>query len=232
MSQTRPVCHTHCTKVGPQINPQQWQATRRFPSRSYSEETNTHHHRSITKPPIRRHAVHPATVHFPIAFLGLSYTLDVGYKYAPVIFKSVPGLNLLPLATVPATSYFLLSIGLLTAVPAIATGVPELLGMIARQDLAKKLSNSPNKLDVLAKMHPKLKIAFMHALINDIAILGSAYSWYLRRGVTGYVPSDAQALGSLACLIGVFGSAALGGMLVYDYGVGVVPANKSAGKAE
>lgn len=104
--------------------------------------------------------------------------------------------------------------------------------MIKKQDLGKKLSQSKDKFGTLKNIHPKLKIALVHAVIMDASILGSAYSWYTRRAIKGYVPSDTHAMSAAAFLIGIFGSAALGGMLVYDYGVGVATTHRAAGKAE
>lgn len=170
-------------------------------------------------------------MHFPIAFLGLSYALDISYKYFPAIFRRVPIFSQLPVSSVPTTSYFLLSLGLLTALPAVLTGGAELMNMVARQDLGGKLSKSGDKLGVLKNMHPKLKVAFAHAALMDVAILGSAYNWWARGSVTGYTPSETDAMAGAVFLVAVFGSAALGGMLVYEHGVGVV-GTKRAGKSE
>jgi uncharacterized membrane protein len=103
----------------------------------------------------------------------------------------------------------------------VLTGVQQLLGMIKRQDLSNKLQKSKNKSATVQKMHPKMKIAFLHAALNDIAVFGSVYNWWSRRSVTGYAPSDTNVLLSVNMLIAMWASGWLGGLMVYEYGVGV-----------
>jgi len=103
-------------------------------------------------------------------------------------------------------SYYLNILGLLTAMPAAATGGMELIAMIQRQDLVNK---------------PKLKIGFLHAALNDFAIVGSGYNWWTRRAVIGNAPADINIVLSAVLMFSVFFSAYLGGQMVYKYGVGV-----------
>lgn len=171
------------------------------------------------------HPLHPATVHFPIAFLSLSYFLDILYGLSTqpstaslvrLAFDFTPFLG-----DMARFSYYLNILGLLTAMPAAATGGMELIAMIQRQDLVNKLQKSENKSTAAQKMHPKLKIGFLHAALNDFAIVGSGYNWWTRRAVIGNAPADINIVLSAVLMFSVFFSAYLGGQMVYKYGVGV-----------
>lgn len=75
-------------------------------------------------------------------------------------------------------------------------------------------------------MRPKIKTAFTHAAMNDVAILTAAFSWWVRRGnvdvLTGaVVPTAINVLISALSLPSLIYSADLGGKLVYNYGVGL-----------
>jgi len=187
------------------------------------------------------HPTHPATVHFPIAFLTLASSLDIVYALATSpatadlvgnTFKIAPLLG-----DLTRFSHFLNLLGLITAIPAVATGGMELLAMIKGQDLANKLQKSENKAATVQKMHPKMKIAFLHAGLNDIAVAAAGYNWWTRSTAVGYAPSSANVLVSAALFGGVLTSAYLGGKMVYEYGVGVTRPGegkrlKEGGKAE
>jgi len=187
------------------------------------------------------HPIHPATVHFPIAFLCLSYFLDIVYGLAtlPATAGFVRNTyNIAPfLGEISRFSHYLNILGLITAVPAVVTGGIELLAMIKKQDLANKLQKSQNKSSTVQRMHPKLKIGFVHAALNDVAVFGSGYNWWTRSSAAGYAPSDLNVLLSLAMLLFISASGYLGGMMVYEYGVGVMRQGegkrlKESGKAE
>lgn len=96
------------------------------------------------------------------------------------------------------------------------------MGMLKRQDLANKLQKSQNKAATVQKMHPKLKIGFLHAALNDVAIVGTGYNWWTRRATAGNAPADANVYVSAGLLFSLLFSAFLGGKLVYDHGVGVM----------
>jgi uncharacterized membrane protein len=174
---------------------------------------------------LNSHPLHPATVHFPIAFLSLSYGLDIVYALStlPATAGIVRSLyNIAPLlGEISRFSHYLNIIGIITAVPAVLTGGQQLLGMIKRQDLATKVQKSKNKSATVQKMHPKMKVAFLHAALNDVAVFGSVYNWWSRRNVVGYAPSDTNVLLSVNMLVALLASAWLGGLMVYEYGVGV-----------
>lgn len=187
------------------------------------------------------HPIHAATVHFPIAFLCLSYFLDIVYALATL--PATAGMvrntyNIAPfLGDISRFSHYLNIIGLITAVPAVATGGMELLAMIKRQDLANKIQKSKNKSTTVQKMHPKMKIAFLHAALNDVAVFGSGYNWWTRSTAAGYAPTDVNVLLSVAMLIAISASGYLGGVMVYEYGVGVTRQGegkrlKESGKVE
>jgi len=171
------------------------------------------------------HPVHPATVHFPIAFLSLSYGLDILYGVATNsttsgLVRSV--VDVTPyLGDISKISHYSNTLGLITMIPSLTTGIVELWAMIKGQDLQGKLKRSNDKVGTLANMHPKLKIAFIHAILNDVALVGSAYNWWTRSSIQGYAPQSSNIWTSVGLLTGLMGSAYLGGSLVYEYGVGV-----------
>jgi uncharacterized membrane protein len=101
------------------------------------------------------------------------------------------------------------------------------MGMLKRQDLINKLQKSQNKAATVEKTHPKIKIAFAHAALMDSAIAGTAYNWWTRRATVGNAPADVNIYLSAGLLLVLFGSAALGGKLVFEHGVGVVSKSKS-----
>jgi uncharacterized membrane protein len=94
---------------------------------------------------------------------------------------------------------------ILTAVPAIATGVWELMPVIKRDGFSSK----------------KAQVGALHALINDITVFGAVYNWWARRGETGFVPSTSNVVVSAAIVPVSFFAAFLGGHLVYQYGMGI-----------
>jgi len=172
------------------------------------------------------HPIHPATVHFPIAFLSLAYALDILYglsthpsssKLVASIYDTAPFLG-----DIARFSYYLSILGIVTGIPAILTGGAQLMEMLKRQDLANKLQKSQNKAATVQKMHPKLKIAFLHAAMNDVAILGTGYNWWTRRTIAGNAPADTNVYISAGLLFSLLFSAFLGGKLVYEHGVGVM----------
>jgi uncharacterized membrane protein len=153
------------------------------------------------------------TVHFPIAFLSLAWGLDI-------LYAATTKLQLAPLVNSVGTSlpdisrgaHYLQAIGLVTAVPAVLSGAQQLIKM--------KSSNQAFEADGKT-MRPKFQTALIHAGLNDAAVLTAAYSWYTRRENVGLLPSDTNLLISVVLLPILFFSASLGGMLVYNYGVGI-----------
>lgn len=92
--------------------------------------------------------------------------------------------------------------------------------MIKRQDLASKAKKT-DVATVAQKMHPKMKLGFLHAVLNDVGVAAAGYTWYVRREADAMVPSNTGLLTSAVLLPTLFFSAYLGGQMVYKYGVGV-----------
>lgn len=72
-------------------------------------------------------------------------------------------------------------------------------------------------------MVPKIKATISHALVNDLVFAVGIYSWYQRRAVEnmGKVPTDTGLIISAVLLPLLFFSAAIGGSLTYNHGVGL-----------
>jgi uncharacterized membrane protein len=179
------------------------------------------------------HPIHPAIVHFPITFLMTANLIDMTYHAAthPTTGPAIRTLyDLTPLlAPLARLSHLLTILGLLSALPAILTGAMELLKLLERQALITTDNNKVARrppgagADVLRKTttHPKVRLAFAHAAMMDVAVLASAGSWWLRRGNDGVVPSGVNVAisGLVFVLLSVGGFA--GSRLVYSHGVGV-----------
>ncbi|KAF2260573.1 hypothetical protein CC78DRAFT_536328 [Lojkania enalia] len=163
--------------------------------------------------PVAKHPAHPATVHFPIVFTSLTGALDTLYfasthpSIAPLfatIFKTL-SVQLDP-ATLPTLSYYSTILTILSSIPAVATGVPELLPLIKRDGFSSK----------------KARTAVLHAVVNDVTIVAAVYNWFTRRSEAGFQPSIVNVLISAAlALPATMFAAYLGGDLVYTYGMGV-----------
>lgn len=160
-------------------------------------------------------------VHFPIALLTTAYLTEAvvhTQAYMPSLITSY-----LPSATeLSRLSYYALSLGLLTAVPTITSGVAQALPVLSRGITQADGS-----------VHPKTKTIIAHAVASDLAIAASAYIWWTKRSesaakllLKGEFPgayettSGAVAVGLLVTGILLF-AAKLGGDLVYDYGMGM-----------
>jgi uncharacterized membrane protein len=96
---------------------------------------------------------------------------------------------------------------LFTSIPTLSSGLAEGYAMI-----------QANGLDM---SNPKIKTTVLHALLNDVAVVGAFYNYWTRSTTEGYLPSATNVLISSVMLGGVMYSAYLGGSLVYKHGVGV-----------
>jgi uncharacterized membrane protein len=168
----------------------------------------------------------------PISFLSASYLLDITYgvathestsKFIASIYNVTPYLG-----DIARFSHYFNILGLLIAVPAILTGGQQLMIMIKNQDLASKFEKSQNKAVTAQKMHPKMKLGFAHAALNDLTIAGSAYMWWVRRSTPGHVPDESSLFISVGLLLALSVAGYLGAAMVYDHGVGVVNKAKKA----
>lgn len=129
-------------------------------------------------------------------------------------------------------SYYLLSLGLLSSIPALVTGGGELVKMIKKQGMH----------DAEGNVRTKVKATIAHAIANDIVIFASTYIWYTRRSqvknsiagrVPGtesavYAPSKGIVFAEFVITAILLFAANIGGVLTYNYGVGFT--SLSAGK--
>ncbi|KAH7093318.1 hypothetical protein FB567DRAFT_172403 [Paraphoma chrysanthemicola] len=158
------------------------------------------------------HPAHPATVHFPITTTFLTGALDAVYfasTYAPTAtavasaFKTFD-IQIQP-SLFPTLSYYTTILTLLFSAPAVATGVQQLMPTIQRDGFSSK----------------KAKVGALHAVLNDITVVGALYNWWSRRSNPGLVPSNENILISTVLAVPtVLFAAYLGGSLVYIHGMG------------
>jgi uncharacterized membrane protein len=105
----------------------------------------------------------------------------------------------------PVLSYYTTILTLLFSIPAVVTGAQQLMPVIQRDGFSSK----------------KAKIGVLHALINDVTVVGALYNWWSRRSVTGFTPaSDNILISTVLAVPATFFAAYLGGSLVYVYGMG------------
>jgi len=183
--------------------------------------------------------IHPATVHFPIAFLALSWGIDILNHFSPNLPRSITS-NLAVSTDLSRASYYLLSIGLISAIPSLVTGGREAIMQIQKQGIK----------DAQGNVRTKSKIMIAHAVSNDIVFAAAIYIWYLRRSAAantvagklgvGTASTAAAAYQPLGWMVGVeaaimvlmFMSANMGGTLAYVFGMGFSAGGSSAKKAQ
>jgi uncharacterized membrane protein len=172
--------------------------------------------------------LHPYIVHFPLTFFLTTQALDILYgltMYADTSSFNQSIYDARPFLTdIARMSHTLNILGLVTAIPATVAGGLQFVKLVQQQDVPGKLKDAGSadeKLGVAKRLHPKVKTAFLHAILNDIVIVGAVWNWYSRRRNVMNVPSGVNVLVSAvsAPLLGF--AAFLGGKLVFDYGVGV-----------
>jgi len=170
------------------------------------------------------HPLHPATVHFPLAFLFTSYAIDAVQPILPHLPSTIA--SFLPATTeLTRISYYALSAGLLTSIPAVFSGGAQAWKMIQAQGIYE----SDNK-----TIKPKVQATIAHAASNDLLLIASAYSWYCRRQgtlINTYAPENWMIGMSVILLGGLLFSANLGGTLTYNYGMGM-SMGKGKGKSQ
>ncbi|POY73740.1 hypothetical protein BMF94_3278 [Rhodotorula taiwanensis] len=75
------------------------------------------------------HPIHPATVHYPIGLLSISFGLDA-LQIAPWLTTGLTWLKIMPpAAVVNVLSHYTGAAGLIAALPTLASGIAELYGM-------------------------------------------------------------------------------------------------------
>jgi uncharacterized membrane protein len=172
------------------------------------------------------HPLHPAIVHFPITFIVSAQLLDIAYGLTthPSTAKVVSSAyDLKPyLSDIARLGNIATIVGIITAVPAIISGIVELLKLFNRQAYADKLRRSNGNAKALAQQtHPKVTTAVIHAATIYIVVAGMVYNWWTRSGNPMKAPSEVNVLVS-ALTAPLFSlSGYLGSHLVYNYGVGV-----------
>ncbi|KAJ5403243.1 hypothetical protein N7509_003114 [Penicillium cosmopolitanum] len=157
--------------------------------------------------------LHSAIVHWPLALIISAHGFDALQLGLPFIPKDI--VNYLPTTTeLSIISYYILSLGLLTGLAAVATGIYQASRLVARlggvYDADKKA------------IKPKVKTLVAHAALNDIVLLSSAAYWRTRReaGGAASVPDATMlAVGVALGSIQLF-AAGLGRSLVYSAGAG------------
>jgi len=164
------------------------------------------------------HPVHPATIHFPLAFLAVANILNILYGltlYAPYLSPFAADKE--NVGTIALAGYFLNIVGILGSIPAIVTGAAELYAMVNAKGLFIT-DNNGNK-----TLEPVVKIALLHASVSDFVVFGAIYNWVIQRNRSpeDYAPHNHQVVLSGGALGLLFFSAYLGGSLVYKHGVGV-----------
>lgn len=146
--------------------------------------------------------------------------------------------SLPPSTDLTRASYYLLSLGLITAIPAVVTGGGEAVKMFSKQGMYEADGKT---------LKTKSKATIAHAVTNDLVLAASTYVWWTRRqqandtlagklGVgsvstpeAAYAPQSWQVVVEVLALGLLFFAASIGGALVYNYGVGFAPAGKVNG---
>lgn len=185
--------------------------------------------------------VHPAFVHFPIAFLGLAYAMDILHQLGPNL-PSIITSNL-PLSTdLTRASYNLLTLGLLFAIPAVLSGVREAIMAIGKQGLFEADGKT---------VKSKFKAMIAHAVFNDVLVVVSAYVWYSRRALATQTLAGKLGVGSAAvtpeaayapqtwmvgaeavCFVMLMMAANIGGVLTYNFGLGLAVGGAGSKKTQ
>lgn len=175
-------------------------------------------------------------MHFPISFLSLSFALDIIHQISDRLPQNIS--KNLPISTdMTRLSYFLLCAGLITAVPALVTGVREAIVLISKQGMR----------EADGKMRPKVQALIAHAVFNDAVIGIATYIWWQKRanatnsiagklgvgsvatGAAAYRPETWMVLAEVPILLVLFMAANIGGVLAYNFGIGF-SAGGAAGK--
>lgn len=167
------------------------------------------------------HPLHGGVVHWPAALLSTSFALDA--------LELVRKTDIIPsgleqyLPASPAariTSHYACAAGLLTAIPAVLTGLAELYGMY--RGAAKEQGNKETIKKTAKGQQEKLALTITHALCNEVGVAIALSNWWSRhKNLTSYTLDNLHLWLSVAALGGTLVGAYLGGDLVYRLGVGV-----------
>jgi len=155
---------------------------------------------------------HPATVHWPIAFLSLAYSIDL--LHVGITKMNLPILQDFKSAVpeMARASHYLQGLGLLMGLVSASTGVAQAMKIYQNGGLYEADGKT---------LRPKMKTTLMHAAANDVVLLASGFSWYVRRANPGYLPRNVNLCISAVMLPTLLWSAAMGGTLTYNHGAGL-----------
>ncbi|WRT64421.1 uncharacterized protein IL334_001353 [Kwoniella shivajii] len=166
------------------------------------------------------HPIHPATVHWPIAFLTAAFSISSLDLVPSSLYPS----SILPApSTLSVLGFYAAGAGVLTAVPAIITGVGEAYELIRKEykekgDWSKVVDSAWNMKDTGGR---KVKMTIKHASMNDMVVALAGYNWYRGYYYPGEpLPTTTTVLNAIA-LPALLYSAMLGGRLVYEYAMGI-----------
>jgi hypothetical protein len=138
-------------------------------------------------------------------------------------------------------SYFLLCAGLVTAVPALVTGVREAVVLIGKQGMYETDATGYG-----ITMRTKVKALIAHAVVNDLVLGLTTLVWYKKRAAAADTIAGKLGVGSLATgkaayepemwmvvvegllFGGLMMAANIGGSLTYIFGVGFAAGGGSA----
>jgi uncharacterized membrane protein len=138
-------------------------------------------------------------------------------------------------------AYYILSLGLITSIPAVMSGGQQAVQMFAKQGMYEADGKT---------LKQKSKAVIAHAVTNDLVLAATTYVWWTRRqqanatlagklGVgslataeAAYAPQMWQVVAEVIAMGVLFFAASIGGALTYNYGVGFAPAGKSGKKAQ
>ncbi|KAE9374036.1 hypothetical protein N431DRAFT_404522 [Stipitochalara longipes BDJ] len=173
------------------------------------------------------HPIHPATVHFPLAFLTLANVLNLLYGTV-LYFPNNPlfSQDQQNLGSLSILGYAANLLGIITSIPAVLTGGAELYAMVQSNGLYQTNEKGEKQLV------PKVKITVMHAGLNDLVVAGAVYNWLQERNVPDFRPAGHQIVMSAALMAVQMYAAYLGGDLIYAHGVGVQRMGEAAKKKQ
>jgi len=180
--------------------------------------------------------IHPSTVHFPIAFLALAFSFDIVYHLSDRLPKAVTN-QFPPYADLTRFSFYLLSIGLFSTIPAVVTGVREAVVSVQKQGLWEE--GEKNKGETTFVVREKFKAMIAHAVIQDAVLIATATIWYQKRnaannslagkvgvgsfstGAAAYAPTNAMVIGEAILLAMIAMGGNIGHVLAFNFGMGL-----------
>jgi uncharacterized membrane protein len=153
---------------------------------------------------------HPASVHFPIAFLALGCGLDLLQALLHFNPQSLALNDIGATIDIAKSAHYVQALGVISAVPAIITGAIDAIKAARSQDIYDKQTQA---------LKPKFRNLCLHSVVATIAVLANFGLWYRRKGNTPEL-KPAQLWMEAASLGLMFLGANVGGKLVFQYGMG------------